>query len=83
MERCVQENCRRYATIYHPAPYFDAHWAVKYSTQHIEGKDIPFLKLFRDNLEKRGLWKKPDEDRQQWNERCEKAAKKSKLLGGS
>ena len=83
MERCSEQECRRWATIYMPSPFCDRHWAERFSTQYYEGVHIPFRKLFKDLMMKRGLWKKPEETREQWNERCETAAKKSRLLAGS
>ncbi len=75
MERCSEQDCRRWATILMPMPFCDKHWAERFSTQYHDGKHVPFLKLFKDNLMKRGLWKKTEESREQWNERCETAAK--------
>ena len=83
MERCSEQGCNKWGTILMPAPFCEKHWAERYSTQYYEGKHIPFRKLFKDLMMARGLWKKPEESREQWNERCEAAAKKSKLLGGS
>ena len=83
MERCSEQECRRWATILMPMPFCDRHWAERFSTQYYDGKHIPFLKLFKDNLMKRGLWKKTEESREQWNERCEVAAKESRLLRGA
>jgi hypothetical protein len=78
MEKCT--DCKQWATIYHPAPFCDAHWANRFSTQNVDGKPVPFRKLFKDNMVKRGLWKKPDESLDEWYANCEKEAKKSKLL---
>ncbi len=63
MERCSEQECKRWATIYLPVPFCDRHWAERFSTQYYEGVHIPFRKLFKDNLMKRGLWKKTDESR--------------------
>ena len=41
-----------------------------------------FKQLFKENLEKRGLWIKDGESRDSWNERCALKGKKSKVLHG-
>ena len=73
MEKC--SDCPEQATIYHPAPFCDTHWVNRFSTQNVDGKPIPFRKLFKDNMVKRGIWKKPDESLDEWYDLCEKSAK--------
>jgi len=38
MEKC--SDCQEQATIYHPAPFCDTHWADRFSTQNVDGEPI-------------------------------------------
>ena len=80
--KCTDCN-KRVATQLHPYLLCDGCWAERFSKQYNNGQSIPFKKLFKDNLEKRGLWIKEGESRDSWNERCALKGKKSKLLNGS
>jgi len=72
-------DCNRNATHIRPFLLCDHCWSERYGTQNVDGVAIPFKKLFRDNLMKRGLWKKEKESTDEWGSRCELATKKSKL----
>ena len=76
-------DCHKESTHLHPLNLCNHHYAERYSTQFINGEYIHFKKLFQDNLMKRGLWKKPEESRDDWNQRCQEAGKKSKWLPGN
>jgi|TARA_Y100000310_G_scaffold45258_1_gene42205 hypothetical protein len=76
-------DCHKESTHYSPLYLCDFHYAERFSTQFINGQDIPFKQLFRDNLMKRNLWKKPEETRDEWNQRCQDAGKNSKWLPGN
>ena len=80
--KCTDCN-KRVATQFQPYTLCDGCWAERFSKQYINGKSIPFKKLFQENLEKRGLWIKDGESTDSWNERCALKGKKSKLLNGS
>ena len=80
--KCTDCN-KRVATQFQPYTLCDGCWAERFSKQYINGKSIPFKKLFQENLEKRGLWIKDGESRDSWNERCALKGKKSNLLNGS
>ena len=75
-------DCSKPATHYHPHMLCDHCWAERYSTQSIDGKRVPFKKLFRDNLMKRGLWKKEGEEVPDWQDRCKTEAHKSRFFKG-
>jgi hypothetical protein len=61
MERCSDPECKKLATIYHPAPFCDYHWSRKYGTQYapyvaaelkLDNPSVPFgrfLQWQRDN----------------------------------
>ena len=92
IQKCSEPNCKRYATIYSPAPYCDRDWARRYSTQYsvevaeelkLPTPSVPYRKYLEWQLKNRGLTKKDGEtDEENW-ERCKERARKSKLLGGS
>lgn len=75
-------DCNRNATHIRPFLLCDHCWSERYSTQNVDGVAIPFKKLFRDNLMKRGLWKKDDEEVPDWQDRCKTEAHKSRFFKG-
>ena len=92
IQRCSEPNCKRYATIYSPAPYCDRDWARRYSTQYsvevaeelkLPTPSVPYRKYLEWQLKNRGLAKKDGETNEENWERCKERARKSKLLGGS
>ena len=91
IQKCSEPNCKRYATIYSPAPYCDRDWARRYSTQYsvevaeelkLPTPSVPYRKYLEWQLKNRGLTKKDDETNEENWERCKARAKKSKLLSG-
>jgi len=78
--KCI--DCSRPATHLHPYLLCDHCWSERYGTQNVDGVAIPFKKLFRDNLMKRGLWKKDDEEVPDWQDRCKTEAHKSRYFKG-
>ena len=72
--------CGKRATQLHPSTLCDECWARKYSTQAYQGEMVPFRKLFKDWLLKKGLFKKVDETDEVWYNRCKDKAMKSKLF---
>jgi hypothetical protein len=76
--KCI--DCSRPATHLHPYLLCDHCWSERYGTQNVDGVAIPFKKLFRDNLMKRGLWKKDDEEVPDWQDRCKTEAHKSRYF---
>ena len=89
LQRCSDPNCRKYATIYSPAPYCDRDWARRYSTQFDEDvakelglltSSVPYRRYLEWQLKNRGLTKRDDETTEELLERCKARAKKSKLL---
>ena len=92
IQRCSEPNCKRYATIYSPAPYCDRDWARRYSTQYsvevaeelkLPTPSVPYRKYLEWQLKNRGVAKKDGETNEENWERCKERARKSKLLGGS
>ena len=92
IQKCSEPNCKRYATIYSPAPYCDRDWARRYSTQYsvevaeelkLPTPSVPYRKYLEWQLKNRGLAKKDGETNEENWERCKERARKSKLLGGS
>lgn len=79
--KCTDCN-KRVATQFQPYTLCDGCWAERFSKQYINGESIHFKQLFKENLEKRGLWIKDGESRDSWNERCALKGKKSKVLHG-
>lgn len=91
IQRCSEPNCKRYATIYSPAPYCDRDWARRYSTQYsvevaeelkLPTPSVPYRKYLEWQLKNRGLAKKDGETNEENWERCKERARKSKLLSG-
>ena len=91
IQKCSEPNCKRYDTIYSPAPYCDRDWARRYSTQYsvdvaeelkLPTPSVPYRKYLEWQLKNRGLAKKPDETNEENWERCKARARKSKLLSG-
>ena len=91
IQKCSDPDCRKYATIYSPAPYCDRDWARRHSTQFDEAvakelglptASVPYRKYLEWQLKNRGLNKQPDETIEEQFERCKARAKKSKLLSG-
>ena len=91
IQKCSEPNCKRYATIYSPAPYCDRDWARRYSTQYsvevaeelkLPTPSVPYRKYLEWQLKNRGLAKMDDETNEENWERCKARAKKSKLLSG-
>ena len=89
IQKCSEPNCKRYATIYSPAPYCDRDWARRYSTQYsvevaeelkLPTPSVPYRKYLEWQLKNRGLAKKTNETNEENWERCKARAKKSKLL---
>ena len=92
IQKCSEPNCKRYATIYSPAPYCDRDWARRHSTQFDEDvakelglptSSVPYRRYLDWQLKNRGLNKQPDETIEEQFERCKARAKKSKLLSGA
>ena len=92
IQKCSEPNCKRYATIYSPAPYCDRDWARRYSTQYsvevaeelkLPTPSVPYRKYLEWQLKNRGLTKRDGETNEENWERCKERARKSKLLGGS
>jgi hypothetical protein len=92
IQKCSEPNCRKYATIYSPAPYCDRDWARRYSTQFDEDvakelglltSSVPYRRYLEWQLKNRGLTKKDGETNEENWERCKARARKSKLLGGA
>ena len=91
IQKCSEPNCKRYATIYSPAPYCDRDWARRYSTQYsvdvaeelkLPTPSVPYRKYLEWQLKNRGLTKRDGETNEENWERCKASAKKSKLLSG-
>jgi|TARA_R100001530_G_scaffold14029_2_gene12791 hypothetical protein len=80
--KCIDCN-KKPGTHLHPFLLCDDCWSERFSTQYINGKDVPFKELFRDNLMKRGLWKEGEEMNDDVKSRCEIEGKKSKWLHGN
>jgi len=89
IQKCSEPNCKKYATIYSPAPYCDRDWARRYSTQFDEDvakelglttSSVPYRSYLEWQLKNRGLTKRDDETTEELLERCKARAKKSKLL---
>ena len=89
IQKCSEPNCRKYATIYSPAPYCDRDWARRYSTQYsvdvaeelgLPTSSVPYRRYLEWQLKNRGLTKRDDETTEELLERCKARAKKSKLL---
>ena len=89
IQKCSEPNCRKYATIYSPAPYCDRDWARRHSTQFDEDvakelglttSSVPYRSYLEWQLKNRGLTKRDDETTEELIERCKARAKKSKLL---
>ena len=80
--KCTDCN-NKPGTHFHPYLLCDHCWAERFSTQFVNGKDMPFKQLFRDNLMKRGLWKKGEDMGDEVKARCETEGKKSKWLHGN
>lgn len=51
----------------------DKCWAMKFSTQHLDGKDTSYVEMFKQS---KGA-KLPDETREEWFARCEKLVRKT------
>ena len=76
IQKCSEPNCRKYATIYSPAPYCDRDWARRYSTQYsvevaeelkLPTPSVPYRKYLEWQLKNRGLTKKDGEtDEENW-----------------
>ena len=82
-------DCHKEAKHYSPLQLCDFHYSERFSTQFmpklckelgIEGNDIHFKKLFKHNLEKRGLWKEESESLGSWHKRLSEAGTASKHL---
>ena len=82
-------DCHKEAKHYSPLQLCDFHYSERFSTQFmpelckelgIEGNDIHFKKLFKHNLEKRGLWKEETESLGRWHKRLSEAGTASKHL---
>ena len=91
IQKCSEPNCRKYATIYSPAPYSDRDWARRYSTQYsvdvaeeleLPTPSVPYRRYLEWQLKNRGLTKRDDETTEELLERCKARARKSKLLSG-
>jgi len=89
IQKCSEPNCKKYATIYSPAPYCDRDWARRHSTQFDEDvakelglttSSVPYRSYLEWQLKNRGLTKRDDETTEELLERCKARAKKSKLL---
>ena len=89
IQKCSDPDCRKYATIYSPAPYCDRDWARRHSTQFDEAvaKELglptasgPYRKYLEWQLKNRGLARKPDETDEELFERCKARARKSKIF---
>ena len=82
-------DCHKEAKHYSPLHLCDFHYAERFSTQFmpelckelgIEGKDIHFKKLFKHNMEQRGLWKKDGESLGSRHKRLSEAGTASRHL---
>ena len=91
IQKCSEPNCKRYATIYSPAPYCDRDWARRHSTQYspevaeelkLPTPSVPYRKYLEWQLKNRGLSKRDGETNEENWERGKARAKKSKLLSG-
>ena len=91
IQKCSDPDCRKYATIYSPAPYCDRYWARRHSTQFDEAvakelglptASVPYRKYLEWQLKNRGLAKKDGETNEENWESFKSRAKKSKLLIG-
>jgi len=89
IQKCSDPDCRKYATIYSPAPYCDRDWARRHSTQFDEAvakelglptASVPYRKYLEWQLKNRGLARKPDETDEELFERCKARARKSKIF---
>ena len=89
IQKCSDPDCRKYATIYSPAPYCDRDWARRHSTQFDEAvakelglptARVPYRKYLEWQLKNRGLARKPDETDEELFERCKARARKSKIF---
>jgi len=89
IQKCSEPNCKRYATIYSPAPYCDRDWARRYSTQYsvdvaeelgLPTASVPYRRYLEWQLKNRGLVRRDDETNEELLDRCKERAKKSKLL---
>ena len=89
IQKCSDPDCRKYATIYSPAPYCDRDWARRHSTQVDEAvakelglptASVPYRKYLEWQLKNRGLARKPDETDEELFERCKARARKSKIF---
>ena len=72
-------KCHKEAKHYH-TQLCDHHMADICSTQFIDGKHIPYKKLFKHNMEQRGLWKKDGESLGNWHKRLSEAGTTSRHL---
>lgn len=59
----------------------DRCWAVRFSTQYIEGENIPFLDIHRARLKGLNLWRKKGESSEDWGKRCQQFAKSKSYIG--
>lgn len=59
------------ATQLNPYILCDSCYANRYSTQIVDGKEIPFKELLKASLIAQGLWIKDGETRQEWHGRME------------
>ena len=89
IQKCSDPDCRKYATIYSPAPYCDRDWARRHGTQFDEAvakelglptASVPYRKYLEWQLKNRGLARKPDETDEELFERCKARARKSKIF---
>lgn len=51
----------------------DKCWAMHHSTQHLDGKDVSYVEMFKQSKGAR----LPDETREEWFARCEKLVRKT------
>ena len=89
IQKCSDPDCRKYATIYSPAPYCDRDWARRHSTPFDDAvakelglptASVPYRKYLEWQLKNRGLARKPDETDEELFERCKARARKSKIF---
>ena len=69
-----QDCTHKEATQLNPFPMCDRCWAVRFSTQFIDGEDIPFLDVHRARLKGLNLWRKKGESSEDWGKRCKEFA---------
>jgi len=60
------------ATHLTPHPICDRCWVSRFSTQRIDGEDIPFRDVHKARLQGLNLWRIEGESDKDWGARCQK-----------